>query len=82
MAEKTKNHFKVIKNREKGGAWLASHTKTIGEETSSTHSAWTTLTKAKKWCAEQIGRSRITWEFVSVDENEKPMSIKATVDTK
>ena len=82
MAEKTRHHFKVIKNREKGGAWLASHTKTLGEDTSSNHSAWTTLTKAKKWCAEQIGRSRITWEFVSVDDNEKPVSIKATVDTK
>lgn len=64
-----KNHiFEVKKNTEKSGAWLATQVSFIGDGTdgrSLVAQAWTTQAAAKRWCAQQVGRSRLPWDEVS-----------------
>lgn len=73
------NHkLEIVKNQEKSGGWLAEHTRFIGDGTSGTSkvaSAWTTAAAAKKWCAQRIGRSRLSW---TTDGSDKPLHFKAT----
>lgn len=78
MTNKLHYYFTVAKNAEKGGAWLAEYTAKDreGKSQKANCSAWTTSAKAKKWCAEQIGRSRLTWEVTSANPEGKPLSMR------
>jgi hypothetical protein len=78
MAEKLHYYFTVTKNKEKGGAWLAEFVAKdrLGATQKSNCSAWTTIAKAKKWCAEQIGRSRLTWEVQEETPEKKPLQVR------
>jgi hypothetical protein len=61
----------IKKNPEKSGAWLAKNQWYIGDGTNGqgvTYSAWTTQAAAKRWCASEVGRSRLTWKDVSETE--------------
>jgi hypothetical protein len=79
MVEKSHYYFTVSKNVEKSGAWLSEFVAKDreGKITKQGCSAWTTSAKAKKWCAEQIGRGRLTWEITASNpENQKPTSMR------
>jgi len=78
----TTYYFKVAKNLEKGGSWLASYI--IKEpEVPNTGlikgcTAWSSAAPAKRWSASIIaGRSRLTW---TVSEDKKSMT--AVIDVK
>lgn len=78
MVDKLHYYFTVTKNAEKGGAWLAEFVAKDreGKPQKTGCSAWTTNAKAKKWCAEQIGRSRLTWEVTSQTAEGKPLGMR------
>lgn len=71
--------FSVIKNQEKGGSWLAQYTVTNREgslvETGA--EAFSSSAPAKRWSANVVGRSRLTWV---VSEDKK--NLDAVVDVK
>jgi hypothetical protein len=84
MTNKLHYYLKVAKNTEKGGAWLASYTAKDreGAVIKEGASAWTTSAKAKKWCASQVGRSRLNWEIISATDDNKPLSMKNHTEVK
>jgi hypothetical protein len=67
MAVKVSN-LTVSKNLEKSGAWLAAHSWEIDGEPGSAASAWTTQAAAKRWAANQVGRSRLAWNEITSTE--------------
>lgn len=84
MINKLHYYINVAKNTEKGGAWLASFVAKDreGKIVNQGASAWTTSAKAKKWCASQVGRSRLTWEIISATDDNKPLSMKNHTEVK
>lgn len=78
------NHsFEVKKNTEKSGAWLAVKVSYIGDGSDGktvTYQAWTTQSAAKRWCAQQVGRSRLPWDEVSETHLKATTSEKVKLD--
>lgn len=77
-------YINIAKNPEQGGAWLAT---AVGKDregniVSNTASAWTTLAKAKKWGANQVGRNRLSWVVVSATPDNKPTAVKFDIEIK
>lgn len=71
--------FTVAKNPEKQGAWLATYSFYIGDGTGErgvATTAWTTQAAAKRWSAQQIGRTRLTWTEAGENHFKASQSIK------
>jgi hypothetical protein len=65
----------IIKNTEKGGAWLASYVRSDSDETYC--AAWSNAGAAKRWIKEVTGRKTLKW--VTADDK---LSFKTTVEVK
>jgi hypothetical protein len=81
MKAKLTYTFKLVKNQEKSGAWLAT-AEVVGDSDAYPDnfplvSAWTSVAPAKRWCAQLIGRKSIRW--VADEENK---SFTAEVEVK
>lgn len=81
-----KSHYyiNIAKNPEKGGAWLGHFVEKDreGNVVSSGASAWTTLSKAKKWGAGVVGRSRLAWIVTSASEDNKVTAVRFDIEVK
>lgn len=73
-------HFKVAKNLDKGGAWLASYSIKEPEEANDGAvkgcAAFSSAAPAKRWAAAVVGRNRLTW---AVTEDKKSMTASLEV---
>jgi len=80
MRLKLNYSFKLAKNQEKSGAWLATveitgDSDAVPEE-SVIHSAWTSVAPAKRWCAQMVNRKSIRW---TADEESKVFTANVEV---
>lgn len=58
--------FEIIKNENKGGAWLATIlvSNREGKTVEFSAEAFSSLAPAKRWSAEFVGRSRLPWNEI------------------
>jgi hypothetical protein len=68
-------YFKVAKNLDKGGAWLASYSikepEVQNDGSVKGCAAFSSAAPAKRWSATVVGRNRLTWV---VSEDKKSMT--------
>jgi hypothetical protein len=89
MRSKLNYSFKLAKNQEKSGAWLATveitgDSDAVPEE-SVIQSAWTSVAPAKRWCAQMINRKSIRWtttELTTLDPTTSQKVFTADVEVK
>ena len=89
MRLKLNYSFKLAKNQEKSGAWLATveitgDSDAVPDE-SVLHSAWTSVAPAKRWCAQMVNRKSIRWtteEHQTLDPAKVSTVFTATVEVK
>ncbi len=81
MLVKKTYYFKVAKNLDKGGAWLATYSvkepDVANDGTIKGCAAFSSAAPAKRWAASVVDRSRLTW---NITEDKKSMT--ASVDVK
>lgn len=74
-------HFKIAKNLDKGGAWLASYSikepDVANDGSIKGCAAFSSAAPAKRWTAAVVGRNRLTWD---VTDDKKSMT--ATLEVK
>ncbi len=61
MRAKVQYQVSLVKNQEKGGAWLASVKAVGADDVPTRYSAWGSLAPAKRWAAEVLNRGRLPW---------------------
>jgi len=80
MRSKLNYAFKLVKNQEKSGAWLATVDITGDSdavpEWPFIQSAWTSVAPAKRWCAQMVNRKSIRW---TADEEGKTFTANVEV---
>lgn len=73
-------YFKVAKNLDKGGAWLASYSikepEVQNDGSVKGCAAFSSAAPAKRWSATVVGRNRLTWV---VSEDKKSMTASLEV---
>lgn len=90
MAKKVPATMKaeIIKNGEKGGAWLANYVIQVGNESAPIMrvSAWSNPSAAKRWVKEAVlantPRKSIKWEPTRMSEAGKPITFSGVLEYK
>lgn len=77
---KTTFYFKIEKNQEKSGSWLAVVNMKEPNEPNNGEirraSAWSSAAPAKRWCASMINRKSIRW---TVSEDKKTFTASVEI---